>query len=520
MKIHVRKYSLLAFVLITLVLSTTGLAQVQKNTSATKSVKVVRRPDISDRDRVRIIETNPSTTSGAGETTTPDNRNSNPPGPPPTEPVATNLDSIENTKERYGPGNITFNITSQIDADIEWNGAGVVNVFSTIYRDANRKSGYFYYLPASYTLGWTQGTGQYEFTATYNAAGKEGRGQTTVTAILKPKFGSNELKIVKDLLKNNLKGKPEDQYGITDLLPIPMAQAPEISFSNLSQFDVEAKNISIRAPSDLNEPIYISFTTSRIDDLMGMFFNNIGLYGDVIVYPSGEGMPASIRIPFNLKIDDPKTFGMFELPPSAWRSGWQNKTDYPVILNNYNVLMKEKNGEYRIYTWQMGDAEVPEKAKVRFAASLVPTWIDSSPSVVKMWMDYTVRPCNSCNSTVKDKIIKGTSSSRVNNIEVTILTPLAFTKAELIKMKIRSFQADPNGRSKVDLPTLTIAKDGSALSGGQIFIPDGATPEFEYLIQVFMPDGTQYEADQWKKSNDLDVVIGSNQIKELISHFK
>jgi hypothetical protein len=137
-----------------------------------------------------------------------------------------------------------------------------------------------------------------------------------------------------------------------------------------------------------------------------------------------------------------------------------------------------------------------------------------------MWMDYTIKPCVACNNAVKEKIIKGTSGSRVNRIEVTVLTPLEFTKAEMIKIKIRSFQADPNGLSKANLPTLTINKDGTTVSGGELFIPEGASPDFEYWVQVYMADGTRYESDNWKKSSDLEVVIGTSQIRELISHFK
>ena len=168
----------------------------------------------------------------------------------------------------------------------------------------------------------------------------------------------------------------------------------------------------------------------------------------------------------------------------------------------------------------MGDKEIPEKAMVKFDAALVPAWIDTHPDIVKMWMDYTVKPCNSCNSDVKDKIIRGTTGSRVNSIEVTILSPLEFTQAELIKIKLRSYQADPNAREKINLPTLTVVEDGTTLSGGQIFIPDGASPDFEYFIQVYTKDGTKYESDDWKKSDDLELVIGTTQIKEMISHFQ
>jgi hypothetical protein len=496
-------------------------------TRATKTISI-RRSGISDKVYQPTEGTNSS--SGAG---------SQPAPPPDTNPATNNVPPTlqqdttatnghtptsstpgGNPKERQGPANVTFNLAAQVDADFEFSTRDLLSTFNTIYRDANIRSGYYYFLPAAYNLSWIANTGEYEFNATYSAATASGRGETTVTAILRPRLATNEIKFIQDLLKKNIKGKPEEAHGITDLIAVPMAQAPEISFSNLGQFGVESKSISIRAPSDLMDAIYISFTTNRIDDLMGMFFNNIGLYGDVIVYPAGEGMPGSIRIPFNLKIDDPGTFGKFELQPASWRSGWQNKTDYPVILTRFNVMKKHTNGDVRVYTWQMGDREVPEHAKVKFDATLVPAWIDTNSEIVKMWMDYTVKPCISCNSTVKEKIIKGTSGSRVNNIEVTILTPLNFTKAELIKIKIRSFQADPNGLAKVNLPTITVNKDGTTFPGGQIFIPEGASPDFEYLVQVYMSDGTKYESDTWYKSSDLELVIGTNQIKEQVSHFK
>jgi hypothetical protein len=436
------------------------------------------------------------------------------------ETAAPETHPVPADKERRGPSNITFSLASQVRSDVDFTGRELLNVFNTIYRDDNRNSGYYYYLPSSYNLSWTASTGEYEFNASYSAADETGRGETTVTAILKPKLGGNELRFVKELLQKSIEGKPEDQYGITELAPMPMAQAPEIAFSNLGQFDVAAQDISIRAPSDLMDPIYISFTTGRIDDLMGMFFNNIGLYGDVIIYPAGEGMPASIRIPFNLKIDDPGTFGRFELLPGSWRNGWQNKADYPVVLTRFNVLKREASGEFRVYTWQMGDREIPEKARVNFDGSLVPRWIDSNPGISRIWMDYTVKPCVGCNNAVKEKIIKGTSGSRVNNIEFTVLTPLEFTKAGMMKIRIRSYQADPNGRAKVNLPTLTISQDGSTHSGGQLFIPEGASPDFEYMVQLYMADGTKYESDSWQQSNDLEVVIGTTQIRNMVSHFK
>ncbi len=423
------------------------------------------------------------------------------------------------SKERKGPTNIPFFVDRELVHDYDFS-ADILNSFDEIYRDANIHSGYYYYAPKAYVLGFSKETGEYEFNVNYNSGGSGNSGAATVTAILRPKLNRQEAKLTKELLKQNIKGNPEQVHGVTDLIPIPIRQQPEIVFDNLNQFGITANDISIRAPSDLEAPIYLSFTTANIDDLMGMFFNNIGLYGNVILYPDGEDMKESISLPFELRIDDPATFGALELTPRTWRqNGWKNKTDYPILLNAFHVMKKEKTGKFQIYTWKINNVEVPEHASVKFNSSKVPAWIDTDPSIKKMWMEYTVKSCQSCEKIVKDKIIGGTAGSRIQHIEVDILTPLEFTEAELIKIKLRSFQADPSGNTKQMLATLRIEEDIQTLDGGKLYVPDGATTEFEYQIQVIMPDGARHTS-RWIKSKDQDIAIGERQIKKHISFFE
>lgn len=426
----------------------------------------------------------------------------------------------EVNKDRLGPdNNRTYDIYTQIDSDFDFQEVKILSINRSLFGDENPQSGYYYYFPTEYNLAWSANTGDYEVSINYGVADGSNMGRTTVTAILKPNFSRKDWGIAKKLLQNNLKNKEEGTYGITDLIPMPMAQAPEVDFDNLGQFGVDQNHISIRVPSDLSDPIYLSFTTDRIDEMMNMFFNDVGLYGDVIIYPSGSNMPSSIRIPFNLKLDSPKTFGKFELTSKSWRNqGWQNTTDYPVILTHMHVMKKERNGNIGVYSWAAGEVEIPEKAKASFSnAKSLPQWIDSDPSVERVWLEYTVKPCRSCDFKVKDDIIGGVNRTRMSNIEFTVLTPLEFTDGHMMKIKIRSFQADPSGKAKVDMPTLTITRDGETLAGGVLYVPDGQDPEFEYFIQIYKEDGTVYKSDHWKKSNELEVVLGTKQIKSLIS---
>ncbi len=426
----------------------------------------------------------------------------------------------DNSKERLGPdNNRTYDIISQINSDFDFEEVKILSVNRTLFGDENAESAYYYYFPTEYNLAWSASTGDYDISINYGIADGSGMGRTTVTAILKPNFSQKDWRIAKDLLRKNIRNKPEAKHGIVDLIPIPMAQPPEVDFDNLGQFGVDQNHISIRVPSDLSDPILLSFTTDRIDELMSMFFNDVGLYGDVIIYPSGNNMPSSIRIPFNLKLDSPKTFGKFELPSKVWRTkGWQNTTDYPVILSHLHVMKKERDGSMGVYSWSTGEIEIPEKATATFSnGKSLPQWIDTDKNVERVWLEYTVKPCRSCDFKVKDEIIGGLNRTRVANIEFTVLTPLEFSDGHMMKIKIRSFQADPSGKAKVDLPTITVTQDGETVSGGRLYVPDGQDPDFEYFIQIYKEDGTVYKSDSWKKARDLEVVLGTKQIKNLIS---
>lgn len=430
-----------------------------------------------------------------------------------------NSQDQDNENERNGPnGRFTFDIISQVASDHDFTEYKLLSVANTIFRDDNYKSGYFYYYPAEYSLNWVQArkTDRYDFNINYGT-----NGQVTLTAILKPKLSVKDVRIAEKLLRKSIVGKVPEGTEFKELAVMPMAQTPEIDFSNLSQFGVDEGSISIRAPSDLTEPILISFTTNRIDDLMNMFFNDIGLYGDVVIFPNGQDMPQSIRIPFNLKIDDPKTFGRFELSRRNWRSdGWINDTDYPIILSYLHVLREQSDGSFFIYSWDLGDTEVPEQASVEFTnMETIPTWLDRDFAVQRMWIEYTVKPCRSCDRKIRNDIDEGTEGKSMENIEVTILYPIEYTQAELIKMKIRSFQADPNNKIKANLETITIRSDGSSYTVGPLYIPSGETPEFEYQLQVIMADGKTYSSKYWVKISGLDVAIGESQIKSQIDVF-
>lgn len=410
------------------------------------------------------------------------------------------------------------NLESIIKEEVFGVNKDALGIDTRILRDANSKSGYYYYFPKEYELGWSRVTGKPDIEVTYQEATGNGAGLATITATLYPKQLPGDVDMARDMLAKKLKNSPGSLPDIHEFTDIPMTQAPVVEFENLAQFGVSAENIGLGAPSRLGDPIKITFTTSQVDILLAMFFNNVGVYGNLVVYTTGY--ENGFTIPLNLKIDDPETYGAFEITGPEWRKNWRNPTDYPVSIGHLHALRKERNGDYRIYSWEAGGTVVPPGAKVNFGATSIPAWIEKDSRVRRIWMDYSINDCDACDNAVKAKILESIRQDDVakpERLEFTILTPMAFTEASLIRIKLRSSQASASGNEKTEMESVTVKEDGDILEGGTLYVRNGKV-DFEYKMVVYLEDGTTYESG-WIPSNSKEVVIGSRQIKDNIAEF-
>jgi len=388
-----------------------------------------------------------------------------------------------------------------------------------ILRDGNPKSGYFYYHPLEYELGWSPSTGKPDIEITYQGVSGSADGLATVTATLYPKHLPGDVEMARDMLVRKLKGNKYNLPEVNEFVEVPQTEPAVLEIESLQQFGVSGENITYSVPSRLYDPIKITFTTSQVDILLAMFFNNVGIYGALKVSTTGFEN-GGISIPIKLKIDAPETYGAFELAGTNWRNEWRNSTDYPVSIGHFHALRKERNGDYRIYSWKATETTVPPGAKINFGSSSIPTWIDKDRRVKRIWIDYSISDCGECDDKVKAKILESIRQDDVakpEKLEFTILNAMAFTEASLIRIKLRSTQAAASGNEKIEMESIKVAEDGSFLDGGTLYVRDGKV-DFEYKMVVYLEDGTTYESD-WIPSNSKEVVIGSRQIRDNIPAF-
>ncbi len=384
-----------------------------------------------------------------------------------------------------------------------------LNLFREVYEDQNPNSGYFYYLPASYNLNWDDKTGEYAFYVYYLAANEEGRGDVVITAELTPSIKREDVELAESLLSK--------EYGREiKLRPMPLVSTPSVSFGNaLSIFDVDPSTVSTNIPTDFLQPIIVSWRMGqRVDDLVGAMLNNTGIIGNVEFTPYSE-IEKSITVSSRLKVNDEQTYGVLEFENAASvLNGLHNPTDYTLLLKNLVILREKSDKSLSIETLTLADYEVePGKIFASFTDAERNALLNGD-LIKKLWLDYSlIRPCSSCDENVQEKILDGTSSSRINNIEIEILSPLEAAEASSMKVLIKSKQGDPNGENEVILPIVNITEDNQTLEGGEIFLGEGQNPDFEYQLVLIQPDGTVKSSD-WIKSEELFIVIGEATIEQ------
>lgn len=386
----------------------------------------------------------------------------------------------------------------------------VPNLSCKIFADQNPESGFYYYLPTAYNLSWSIEKDYGLFIHFLKANGQESP-KVAVTAKLRPNLSRSDLQLIEVLLRRELQGTLKGKF--KKLVSLPLAGTPQVLLDQLANFGVDAQDMNLQLPVDLLDPMTISWTMENVEDLQASLVNQVGLSGNIKVKPEGDIAEKLLTI--NIKLDDPRTLGHLELEKQDWRKKrWANPTPFPIVLKRLHLLILEgtsQNARPAIYSWKLNDTKVSPRDSVRFFGRRVPTALDGLPNVAKVWLEYSVRACPNCDVWN----ILPSPQSQVHPIEFTIMNPLSFSGAEMMKIKLRTVQSAKGGSRKTQLPTLTVKSDGITLAGGQLLVPNSKEPEFEYFIQLLEEDGKVLSASRWVVSKETDVAIGSHQLKQL-----
>lgn len=414
-----------------------------------------------------------------------------------------------------------FNYIDYDGVDFEYPHS-ISNIKMDIYPDKNLKSGVFYYLPNAYHIERNIDEG-YQFKMLYGTADDTSSGSIRMSGTLTPGIGSSEVSLIQSLLKSYTKNN--SNYSYKELKIMPLKSIPKVTISSAlqGQYSIPSEKITVNMQSEINAPIEFSWVTNnRIKEEMQVALSEgVGIIGNVILEPNSETIPTqSIKV--KIALADKRTLGFFTLQPNKWRiENWINNTPYPLKLKYIHALVigNDQNESVPIiYSWSLGDQEVPAMAKVNFDAGKMPKWLEEKGKSERIWIDYSIVDCESCVNKVMDELTGGTSGSNVKNITFESFQVLETTKAMFLKIQVRSKQVDPKGKNITELSSVKINSDLSATPTGPLYLPEGVDLKYEYYYTLVMSNGTSYKSDNWQSSEELEMYIGMDSLKEAISN--
>jgi|GEM_PF-5664457 hypothetical protein len=380
-----------------------------------------------------------------------------------------------------------------------------LNIFRNIYADKNKNSNYYYYLPSTYTLKWTKENGKYDFNIFYLSSESGSKSSVLIKAELVSNIKSEDLQLLEKILTLNKRKSIK-------LMPLDVVSVSIDFGATLTNFNVKPESVSIMATSDFLKPIIVNWKMeSNVDDFVSAMMNNIGINASIDFIPAGVE-DRIISVPVNLQVNDPITFGKLEIKQmSELRSGWNNYLDYPVVLSKLVLVRNNPNGS-TIESYPLSNEEIQPKSNFILTDASILNRVETGNQIGSAWFEYAITECATCNETVRKKIVGGTSGSQVTNLEIQILNIMEKSGAYMFKLNLKSLQADPNGATEVQLPSITIKTDDQSFNGGKFYIPEGETLLYQYQFIKIMPDGAT-TTGPWKKSDQSFLVIGEKQLE-------
>ena len=427
------------------------------------------------------------------------------------------LDEEQIDKGALGPGNSAISLWDEIMSDVnfDFGNNSITNINTDIFPDKNDQSGYYYYFPASYNLRWDKDE-FYNLKILYGSASETESGQVNMFVQLTPGIGTQEKAMVKELVKEYASA---NKLPFEKLLPVPLSSIPEVDLSGQlsSLYSIPVDKVSATV-TGIFDPVDIAWpmNTKNADDLM-VGLKEVDLSGGLKLVPQGE-MP-EINIPINISLDDEQVLGRIELKKSIWRnSDWKNEMPFPVKLKYIHALIlnKNKNGSTVpfIYSWDLGDKEVPVMATVKIKSAGIPKIVDNKAR--RIWIEYSVPPCIACKDKIINELTGGTTTAREQKIEVVSYVNER-TNAYVIEVKVRSKFADTKGQTIIEMPALKVLEDGETYFIGPLYVPEGEKLEYEYRIKL-VTDEEVFQS-KWIYSSESSLYLNKKLVEDALGKF-
>lgn len=437
----------------------------------------------------------------------------------------TGLKREDRERGAMGPSEQTIDLLSVIRADTDIPVNEILGIHRYLHLDRNPDSGVLYYVPRDFNLRWTPDNG-FGFNMLYAAIEEGAAGEVLMALRLESGVRANDNPLIRRLAEAYRQLR-QSGLKVEVVRPLPVtSQHPVVSLADSlgAHFNIPADDLVATVFSDVLAEIEVSWVTDEVtkENIELVLKQGLGLGGDVTFTLDSEPQ-SSISIPARVRLADQATFGRI-----AWQRNarWRNQTPYPLRLKRLHALLFEGDTPI-VYSWRLGETEVPPKARVAWQADSIPTWLDSRAS--RIWVEYAVvADCAACTDSIMRSITYGAGRAAAReSVRVVSLTPLSDLGAVEIGVRLRSRYFNSEGGELTTSTPLVMNADRSEFDGGHVYLVDRQPgeehpddPLFEYQVEVVMPDGTIHRPppERWIASQRSRLLIGRVQIEQSLGY--
>ncbi len=417
----------------------------------------------------------------------------------------------------HGPGTNYLRLFDGVEMEAGVSERGVTNLHPNIYEDDNPASGFFYYLPAGYSLYWDADSG-YALRVLYGAAANpDATDNVSIAARLTTGITNSDIALARTILQDYCR---TNNRVFKELKPFPFSSMA-ISLKNAvgSQYNIPPDKISVTGITDIAGLIDFSLVTDSVtkENLQLVMTQGLGISGQVTYQSASEGADGlQITIPLSLKFGDRDSFGD---RPYNRNAIFKNTTPFSQKLKTVNVLTDAP--AQAVYSYDLADTEIPPGGKITIDAAKIPAWLDTSAK--RMWVDYSIVSDDpEANKKAWDVVTGGVTGAAQSEITFRTLTPLQDTGAALVVVTVASKYFNPKGGAETTR-TIELGKDNESFKLKPIYLVNRQAgenkpgdPLFKFKLTIVNADGTTAESAQWTNSNNTTIYIGKAQVQPLL----
>lgn len=439
--------------------------------------------------------------------------------------------SLIKSKNGKGPGPAPIPLKDLIN----WRGQeyfgidaqSILSLSLTVYRDIEKNSFIFYYIPARYYIKWNPDEGYY-MAISYARENADSSKNVLLQTRMTPGIRNQDFNLLKELIKIHLRNNGESSSRVV-LQPLPANYVPSFNLPAIGEQDISVTGVN----PDTRE-LGLSITTDEATKelLVDQLSNTLGLTGNIVLVPEkvSDDQPdlSSKPVDANMRFCDNNAYA---------RKPWDGDLDDDVstFLNDHPLPVKLKylcylynrGNDVEVRGYDLGARTLLPGQRARIQNDVLNSEMTSSKSLA-IWYEYTF----DCDSDFLSEVVRGLTGG-VGSVPTQELGVTMVQASEtfdqygiyLAVVTMRSRYFDPEGE-EVITNTYELTADNADIQCAPLYLWDdeargGDIPLYEFKLSLVMTTGDVYEDTQWRDPRGVSAAgklfIGASLIEEKLA---